>query len=1427
METVARGGGLQGLSRGVIVAALCRPRMPRGTVGRELSMPQGNRKRNNSRTSASPKRGAAAKQGATKQASAAFKYCEAAAVPGCAKNSHDESIHQEAEGADSGTAVRIPESREDEGAAAFEELERRQVQMDLAEAKLSKMLGELELLRAKNDSLARTRRMLETEERQRTCRLERLNLLVQLRALQQTRPWAVHVEEQKQDEERERDAERQRVEARQEEKRLAREQQQARKQEEEQALKAQERQRDCAMCTIEKDGQTQPAHATHGQGSAVSSADLAAPMAPVKEGVLEEKGARAGKEMRTAGGEEAARREKKETQKPNGGAKDEQAIKKRRIDNPMGFLCKFALHGQCRDPACTDIHVEPPDEPGCKAATHILPSGTLETQRTLESESATPSGSERLDDAEVTGGGSVRPEIEGQIVAQGEDCCASVPWGDFIAISPLPLHMQRARDQDENEKAVPRALELESPLLGEKDSSAEHEQAAVLHLEQEWRLRTEDRYFGPAAQLAAARELAARDPANVAAWLSLASLLLHDGPGADGGGSHDADVCRDLALNALSDGLDANPTSVPLWLAYLEIVEAKDLDEAKEMTAVAVQKEPLDLRLWQRLAGAEISVPHRLAVWQQAQAKAAVVIKGGLPSQCQDKAVMGGEGMQALNLWVQAHVAVAATLALAQRSTEASHLLFAAADEILSLLGLRDGHGLLLAHSDLWGLALSVVETLSVLAVHVLGVCGVHRVLKEQSFGLAAASLMIGKTPSSLFPGGWQGSQIILRGWGTDEGEENTVNLSPLARVWTSGAVWLHSVAVGGATKATTEVEASNREESSVLEAIEHAFHLCQSCAAAAERPVDKRTEEVEGIVSPALAGQYVSLLRRASPLRGASTAQARLLGIVARHNCHQCDSRQECRCLRGWEKRLKVVMSLVRDAILTHLSHLSVGEPWPIGPALGGEDSQKICERMVKSGAGDRKGELVVLHGVLQGLCCLHEWSEDTGRMARLQAAATGTQACYWRSRLALTATHSLQAALDAISPCADFVRLYLGTGSQVHQEQRNRAGAGDNESVGSAAVLSAIGKVLSEPAGQEVVIDAMDRAEEELAWWLGRSYLWAVLLEAMLARPSASKYSAEELSGLLSKALAKVREMEESHSVWAQACVRCADRAATSGSGCWHLEQSAGCDSGRLCRGGLLPLVRAAICSSWLHNVLYPQAVLPRQVRSDTECAAAGLTKPAFFEVAALIRSGILTGGSGGEDKLSVRGWRRWCIVVAAWEAVVLGDASDAFADGAVHTPGLLQVMTCLARDSAQDTLASGLEMQAVGFEGIAKLAEDASNPAHPAHVFCGALTFAAAGLALHVCRRSHEDLCSNREALARIVRLLNGLRELVPDVRGSERYWLLLLHLNTLGEGAATGFDTTEVLHARASLPESAALSLLCQKFQSSQPVPRQEG
>ena len=1365
-------------------------------------MPQGNRKRNNSCTSASPERGAAAKQGVAKQASAAFKYYETAAVHGCAENSRAESIHQEAEGAGSAAFA----------AAAFEELERRQVQMDLAEAKLSKMLGELELLRAKSDSLARTRRMLETEERQRKSRLERLNLLVQLRALQQTRPWAVHAEEQKQDEERERDAERQRADARQEQERLAREQQQARKQEEEQALKAQEGHRDCAMCLSEKDGQTKPAHATHGQGSAVSSADLAAPMAPVKEGVLEEKDARAGKETRTTGGEEAARREEDETRKPNGGAKDEQAIKKRRIDNPMGFLCKFALHGQCRDPACTDIHVAPPDEPGCKAAAHILPSGTLEAQRTLESESAIPSGRERLDDAEVTGGGSVRPEIEDK--TQGEDGCASVPWGDFIAISPLPLHLQR--DQDEKEKTVPRALELESPLLREKDLSAEHEQAAVLHLEQEWRLRTEDRYFGPAAQLAAARELAARDPAKIAAWLSLAALLLHDGPGADGGGSHDAEVCRDLALNALSDGLDANPTSVPLWLAYLEIVEAKDLDEAKEMTAVAVQKVPLDLRLWQRLAGAEMSVPHRLAVWQQAQAKAAVAIKSGLPSQCQDKAVMGGEGMQAVNLWVQAHVAVAATLALAQRSTEASLLLFAAAEEILSLLGLRDGQGLLLAHSDLWGLALSVVETLSVLAVHVLGMCGVHRVLKDQSCGLAAASLMFGKTPSSLFPGGWQGSQIILRGWGKDEGEEHTVNLSPLARVWTPGAVWLHSIAVGGAAKATAEEEASKKEESSVLEAIEHAFHLCQSCAAAAERPDNKRIEEVEGLVSPALAAQYVLLMRRASPLRGASTAQARLLGIVARHNCHQCDSRQDCRCLRAWEKRLKVVMSLGRDAILTHLLHMSVGEPWPIGPALGGEDSQKICERMVKSGAGDRKGELVVLHGVLQRLCCLHGFSEDMGRMARLQAAATGSQACYWRSRLALTATHSLQAALDAILQCVDFVRLYLGTGSQVHQEQRNSADAGDNESVVSAAVLSAIGKVLSEPAGQEVVIDAVDRAEEELAWWLGRSYLWAVLLEAMLARPSASSFSAEELCRLLSKALAKVRKMEESHSLWAQACVRCADRVATSGSGCWHLEQSAGRDSGRLCRGGLLPLVRAAICNSWLHNVLYPQAVLPRQVGSDTECAAAGLTKPAFFEVAALIRSGFLTGGSGGEDELSVRGWRRWCIVVAAWEAVLLGDASDAFADGAMHTPGLLQVMTCLARDSAQDTSASGLEMQAVGFEGIAKLADDASNPAHPAHVFCGALTFAAAGLALHVCRRSHQDLCSNREALARIVRLLNGLRELVPDVRGSEQYWLLLLHLNTLGEGAATGLDTREALQARASLPESAALSLLCQKF-----------
>ncbi|MGB1600991.1 MAG: hypothetical protein ACPIOQ_50095, partial [Promethearchaeia archaeon] len=89
--------------------------MPPGAVGRELSMPQGNRKRNNSRTSASPKRGAAAKQGATKQASA----------------ERPQRIHQGAEGAGSGAAVRSPESREDEGAAAFEELERRQVQMDL------------------------------------------------------------------------------------------------------------------------------------------------------------------------------------------------------------------------------------------------------------------------------------------------------------------------------------------------------------------------------------------------------------------------------------------------------------------------------------------------------------------------------------------------------------------------------------------------------------------------------------------------------------------------------------------------------------------------------------------------------------------------------------------------------------------------------------------------------------------------------------------------------------------------------------------------------------------------------------------------------------------------------------------------------------------------------------------------------------------------------------------------------------------------------------------------------------------------------------------------------------------------------------------------------------------------------------------------
>ena len=211
-------------------------------------------------------------------------------------------------------------------------------------------------------------------------------------------------------------------------------------------------------------------------------------------------------------------------------------------------------------------------------------------------------------------------------------------WEEFIAFSPLPMHLQEPDGTDNHVLINTPGLQLFSQHVREPgvdrnassgaDTDKERRQGAqgvedaqeeedLQCLEQQWRACIKERYFGVTAQLAAARELASRQPSNVQAWLRVAAILLREGGGGRGS-VQDVNLCQDLALNALSNGLDANPTAIKLWLAYLEVLDSKDAREGQEMLQIALQKVPFALRLWQRLASAQTSPNAQLAVWHRA-----------------------------------------------------------------------------------------------------------------------------------------------------------------------------------------------------------------------------------------------------------------------------------------------------------------------------------------------------------------------------------------------------------------------------------------------------------------------------------------------------------------------------------------------------------------------------------------------------------------------------------------------------------------------------------------------------------------------------------------------------------------------------------------------------------------------------------------
>ena len=272
----------------------------------------------------------------------------------------------------------------------------------------------------------------------------------------------------------------------------------------------------------------------------------------------------------------------------------------------------------------------------------------------------------------------------------------------------------------------------------------------------------------------------------------------------------------------------------------------------------------------------------------------------------------------------------------------------------------------------------------------------------------------------------------------------------------------------------------------------------------------------------------------------------------------------------------------------------------------------------------------------------------------------------------------------------------------------------------------------------------------------------------------------------------------------------------------GCWQVE------SGRMCSSALLPLARAAVCAEWLHLALNaPEG----SFLIGSADLGGPVTQAAFLEILANARRGvgIVTG------ELSLRGKRRWRSVVAAWAAVVAGDAGAiCHVEGAgagvhdvvrepahlhswethTHTPGLVEILVRGGMHSPPFTATA--HHHEVGHAGAAAqrivaahaipmvlalidTAQDIADGTHAAHALCAATTLAAATLVLHLhlpppSPDSEKAEDSNalgepglfkKEEMERVIGLVEGLEAVVPQLQKSEQYWLIKLRLALLSQ------------------------------------------
>ena len=820
------------------------------------------------------------------------------------------------------------------------------------------------------------------------------------------------------------------------------------------------------------------------------------------------------------------------------------------MPSPVNAHANKQFNGQCLDPTCPDIHLDanpPPKRAGrpvqvlqgvtkCPAADGdsgvsskiVLPNaqrgdggvGSCKTafQCDVDCEGAAAGkGGAQAVSCESTG----REGLDNS----SEPVDAATLWRDFEAFSPRLSIAGKAQHEHGQastscDGVVRAADEVAAGSHDSRDTrqqqsqeeeEEEAEEESLARLEEAWCGNSEGRYFGISAQLSALREITRAQPCSVEAWISLADLFLQ--------GHAEVSISQQLALNALTQGLEKMPSSLQLWQAYLYVLESQSAKDAHEMMEVAVQKVPFALSLWHRLAWSESCMNGRLAIWQRA-AKAAV------PYMTSRHELPTGDEVgwrHGLVMWIQAHVAAAAGLVAAGRRHKASRILSSAVAQLPPLLDrcLSDAdrrasprEGVIAnvdeevedrVDADRW---VSVLEWLCVLSAQ--AATSWHDPCDLKS---SAATTRVGRTPSFSCPGMGEGYEIIVSGCcGMDTPAPLGAKVSQSIGS-SAAAKWLRTIAMGAQGEGDTSRQQDQQDFS--MEAVEHAFNLLRSSTSAVAL-----NKQIDGglcgdrLVSPLLAQHYVMLLRRASPSRGACTARERILADLLRNGGSESRGALELHEVRSWIRVARVLVVLGKDAVVAHLSAgqpdgltgssrsaVAAGSEGHEGDSsdrledVGEEDLEGVTWRIEDEGrgVGEREfkgdGGLLRLHALLRKVLETsreHASGVDMRQYScadRWQAAWVSAECGYWMSRLGF-ANDGLQATqvLEALGCSLVCVLKWLKEGgAEIHPDQAiGQAPRGaDTASTANTAhvssrILSAIQHLLSDQSNASVLEEA-----------------------------------------------------------------------------------------------------------------------------------------------------------------------------------------------------------------------------------------------------------------------------------------------------------------------------------------------------------------